>query len=350
MKKKHKEEKQKPKSILAIDVAVSAWKEPKDQPAGQRNEIIEICAVPIILSDLIIQEPISFFIKPKTCKISQFCTDITTITQEDVNDGISFQSACEFLMKKLDSKTTPWYSWSLFDKKMFQYQCNEMKCQYPFGAGHTSFNSLFATIMGLDKEPALEEAIRMFNFEFEGTHHRAASDSVNLARLIVECFRRARATKQAPSHRLVAREYLGNDLPSEEGAKLASIILDKFVMRDLVVNCFGVKPSLLISSFFNGFMTRIHEQRPASLDIARNIIWELEFDFQKENIVRWMVEFRPFDENNSFANIFSRKATEKEIKNIVLPTEEELKVAIKQGEDKTELCKKNTPIMPGYFR
>jgi hypothetical protein len=76
----------------------------------------------------------------------------------------------------------------------------------------------------------------------------------------------------------------------------------------------------MISSFFNGFMMRIHEQRPASLDMARNIVWELEFDFQRENVARWIKEFKPAGENNIFASIFARKATEEEIANIKLST------------------------------
>jgi inhibitor of KinA sporulation pathway (predicted exonuclease) len=311
MKKKNKKE-EKPKSILVIDVAVSAWKEAKDQPPGQKNEVIEIGVVPILLKDLTICEPISILVKPKTCKISPFCTEITTITQEDVNAGISFQEACGFLIKKLDSKNIPWYSYSVFDKKMFHYQCNEMKCPYPFGAGHTSFDAMFATMMGLEKEVGLEEAIKMLGFEFEGTHHRAVSDSVNAARLVVECFRRARGAKPKAAQRLIATELLGNDLPEEEGKKLASIILDKFSLRDLTISCYGIRPSLMISSFFNGFMRRIHEQRPASLDMARNIVWELEFDFQRENVARWMKGFQTIDESN----VFARVATKEEMKDV----------------------------------
>jgi hypothetical protein len=50
---------------------------------------------------------------------------------------------------------------------------------------------------------------------------------------------------------------------------------------------------LTISAFFNGFLQEIHDQAPELLALAKSIKWRTKFDFQKENIQRWMTDFTP---------------------------------------------------------
>lgn len=181
-----------PNNILAIDIEATCWEKPKDQPAGEQNEIIEIGIVPISLTDLTIGEPVSILVKPKTSKISPFCNKLTTITQEMVDGGVSFREACKSLIDKFDSQNTPWISWGNYDKKQFQWQCQSMKCHYPFGSGHWNMKHMFKMMIGLEKEVGLVEATKTMGFDFEGTHHRGAHDALNIARVMVECYSRIR--------------------------------------------------------------------------------------------------------------------------------------------------------------
>jgi inhibitor of KinA sporulation pathway (predicted exonuclease) len=179
--------------LLVVDIACTCWEKPKDQPPGAKNEIIEIGVVPVVLKDLTIGEPISIFVKPQTSIVNSFCTKITTITQDMASSGMIFRDACKFLIEKLDTRKIPWVSWGNYDKKQFQYQCNEMKCHYPFGAGHWNFENMFTMMMGLQKEVGLKEAVKMTGLKFEGTYHRAGDNALNIAKIMVECYRRIRA-------------------------------------------------------------------------------------------------------------------------------------------------------------
>jgi inhibitor of KinA sporulation pathway (predicted exonuclease) len=178
--------------VLIVDCESSCWAEPKDQPPGQKNEIIELGLTTVMLPDLNISNPVSILVKPTTSKISAFCTSITTLTQELVDTGVPFKEMCEKLIERAHSKNIPWVSWSHYDRKQLMWQCNAEKAPYPFGAGHQNLKSMFATMMGLKKEVGLEEALKMMGLEFRGTRHRAGDESWNIARLMVEMYARVR--------------------------------------------------------------------------------------------------------------------------------------------------------------
>lgn len=192
-KKKKKKVKQEPvPTVYAVDIEATCWKEPKDQPAGERNEIIEIGITAITLPDLNISNPIGILVRPAHSRVSEFCTEITTLTQDVVDTGMLYKDACEFMIKKMYTKYVPWISWGLYDRKQIQYQCQFDECTYPFGAGHEDFRQQFITMMGLKHMVSLPDALKMVGLEYQGTRHRGADESWNIARLMVELYSRVR--------------------------------------------------------------------------------------------------------------------------------------------------------------
>lgn len=178
--------------FLCGSIEATCWREHKDQPPGEKNEVIEIGVVPFALSDLTIRKGVSILVKPVHSHVSKFCTNITTITQELVDTGISFREACKTVEKELHSRDIPWISWGYFDRKMLMMQCEEMKIQYPFGAGHMDLKNKFAIMMGLKNEVRLSTALKMLGMEFIGTRHRSGDEAYNIARVATEMFRRVR--------------------------------------------------------------------------------------------------------------------------------------------------------------
>ncbi|SRR5258708_322472 len=182
-----------PDTILCIDINATCWERPLEQPPGQKNEIIEIGYVPLSIIKLTIGEPKTIIIRPKTSKVSQFCTRITGITQEEVDIGISFKDACQKLIKENDSLKFPYVSYGLYDKKHLEYQCADTKTVYPFSKGmHWNFRDMFARMMGLEHDVSLAIAVKMLGLEFDGVYHRSQFDALNTARVMVECFKRLR--------------------------------------------------------------------------------------------------------------------------------------------------------------
>lgn len=180
-----------PDTLLIVDLNTTCWESPKDQPPGQKNEIIEISILSLSLRNPVINEPKTIIIKPTTSKISRFCTRITTITQEEVDNGISFKEACQKLIDEMDTQKLPWVSWGDFDKKMLMYQCNDTKTPYIFGAGYWSYGDTFAKLMGLEEEVNLSTAMKLLGLEFVGSK-RASDQVIGIATLMAECFRKIR--------------------------------------------------------------------------------------------------------------------------------------------------------------
>lgn len=181
-----------PTDLLAINIECSCWEQPKHQPPGEKNEIIEIGVAKFSLKTLEIQEPVSILVKPSVSKISKFCSNITKLTQEQVDTGLTFEEACGKLVKEFDSQKIPWVCWGEFDKKQFLWQCNDFKVSYCFGAGNWDFKQTFAKLMGLDKEVSIKEAMQLLNLEYDDNQSKGKWDALYIAKIMAECFRRIR--------------------------------------------------------------------------------------------------------------------------------------------------------------
>lgn len=91
--------------------------------------------------------------------------------------------------------------------------------------------------------------------------------------------------------------FSGCGFPTDEGLRLADLVLEneEIDLSELEIDLTACASALLISAFFNAFLQRVHEQQPSKLDNARNIHWQLKFDFQRKNVKNWMSKFKPFD-------------------------------------------------------
>ncbi len=85
--------------------------------------------------------------------------------------------------------------------------------------------------------------------------------------------------------------------PPDEGKRLADVFLERkdLTWDDLSVNLEKCAAALLISAFFNGFLQEVYDKRRELLPAARKIDWELQFPFQRDNVARWMKDFKPYE-------------------------------------------------------
>lgn len=172
------------RKLLAIDVECTCWD--KDiRPAGESREIIEIGICQIDTVNNCILNKDSILVKPVISKISQYCTDLTGWTQEEVDKGLSFSDACTMLIGSFDTNSYVWCSYGDFDREIFWHQCNSFGVEYPFGRGHINVKSLLSILHGFPKEYGLTTAMKMLDMEFEGTNHRGVDDAYNVARIML---------------------------------------------------------------------------------------------------------------------------------------------------------------------
>ncbi len=170
--------------IIVVDIESTCWQDVP--PAGEETDIIEIgiCTVDITSGQRL--EKDSILVKPERSNVSEFCTQLTTLTQAQVEQGIPFGVACSILKKKYLSKERVWASYGDYDRRQFEKQCQSLNISYPFGTRHLNIKTLFAIIYALPQEVGMDQALTLLNLPLEGTHHRGGDDAWNIAGILSE--------------------------------------------------------------------------------------------------------------------------------------------------------------------
>jgi inhibitor of KinA sporulation pathway (predicted exonuclease) len=177
--------------VIVIDIEATCW--PEEPPPGEQAEIIEIG---ICLLDVTTAERIgkaSIIVRPEHSTISQHCRELTTLTQEDVEAGISLREACRLLREEYYSHERLWASYGDYDRKKIERECRQKRIEYPFGDAHLNVKNLFAIVYRLPREVPLDVALNLVGFPLEGTYHRGDADAWNIARLLGYILRQARS-------------------------------------------------------------------------------------------------------------------------------------------------------------
>lgn len=178
--------------VLVIDVESTCWEPPEYQGRDEISEIIEIGIAVVDTKKLEITENTSILVRPQKSKVSKFCTRLTTLTQEQVNKGITFQDAVRKLKNDFYSGDRTFVSWGDYDRKMFERNCKDYDVRYPFGPRHMNFKNSFTILHGLEREPGMDSALEHLNLKLDGTHHRGVDDAKNIATILIHTLKKFR--------------------------------------------------------------------------------------------------------------------------------------------------------------
>lgn len=190
--------------ILVIDVEATCWR--GAAPAGEQNEIIEIGACLLQPGTGQRSERASILVRPQRSKVSDFCTELTTLTQAQVDEGLPFHEACELLRTRYQSPERVWASYGDYDRKQFQTQCASFGVEYPFSERHVNVKAAFARLEGLSKPVGMAGALKRLQHPLEGTHHRGGDDAWNIAAILEYLLRAHGLSVQELMRRLAPRD------------------------------------------------------------------------------------------------------------------------------------------------
>lgn len=182
------------KIFIIVDVESTCYSnDDKTKPTDFKNEIIEIGAVKCDYQGNTLDE-FDMFLKPKKHPfISKFCTELTTIKQDDID----FAETARYGLKTFfnwtvhDSKLisdVKYVSWGHYDKNQFQYdlQINLLDKNLINDTNHYSLKHLHGEWNGLKKPLGLGSACKFEKITFEGQAHRGISD----ARMVAKIFQK----------------------------------------------------------------------------------------------------------------------------------------------------------------
>ncbi len=171
--------------VLVIDVESTCWELPEVQAKDEISEVIEVGIAVVDITNLVVVQNASILIKPQRSRISKFCTKLTTLTQEQVNKGTTFQEAMKILKSDFKSGDRTFVSWGDYDRKMFERNCRDYSVEYPFGPRHMNLKNAFTMLHGLEREPAMDTALDYLGLKMEGVHHRGIDDALNIGNIFI---------------------------------------------------------------------------------------------------------------------------------------------------------------------
>jgi inhibitor of KinA sporulation pathway (predicted exonuclease) len=160
---------------IVVDVESTCWE--GTPPEGEWSEIIEIGLCALNVADGARLDRRSIFVRPERSQVSAYCTQLTTITQAQVDQGVSFAEACLLVSREFKTRERTWASYGDYDRRQFERQCAARSVIYPFGVTHLNVKNLVALALGLPREVGMDEAPRLYGLSLEGTHHRADDDA-----------------------------------------------------------------------------------------------------------------------------------------------------------------------------
>lgn len=146
-------------------------------------EIIEIGAVMLNCITWEIDSEFQQFIQPvRHPQLTNFCTNLTSIQQQDIAQAPKFPEVIERLQEWL--KLFPHHifcSWGNYDKNQFLQDCKYHKIPYPFSSEHINIKEKFSEYLGVSKRFGMAQALEYLGLELQGTHHRGIDDARNIA-------------------------------------------------------------------------------------------------------------------------------------------------------------------------
>ena len=158
----------------------------KDSIPKHEMEIIEIGAVMLNRETLEIDSEYQQFIRPvRHQQLTAFCTELTTISQNDVDKAANFPDVIAQFQEWIYSfPNYVFCSWGDYDKNQIQLDCQFHNIPYPISSAHRNIKKEFSEYLGVSKRFGMAQALQHLGIELKGTHHRGIDDARNIAAIL----------------------------------------------------------------------------------------------------------------------------------------------------------------------
>lgn len=178
------------KLILIVDLEATCWDGNVEGLNRKQTvddmEIIEFgCAV--VEDNGTVRDCSSFMVRPQVHpRLSDFCTQLTSITQRDVDAAPVYQSVVPEINQWLKSyKLDAWGSWGNYDKNQISAEQRRHSLVPDFfSLPHINIKHQWRQAKVNRRSAGLANALNYHGLSFEGTHHRGIDDALNIARLL----------------------------------------------------------------------------------------------------------------------------------------------------------------------
>ena len=174
-------------NYIIYDIEATCW---RGRPPDGIQEVIEIGAVKVNKKAEVI-DSFSQFIRPTfNTKISKFCTQLTSITQKDVDAADTYDKVIQNFKDWIGVGESKYLlcSWGQWDAQILANNCRLHKVDDQWVAKYSNIKNKHQKALKLDYPMGLKNAVSNDGFEFTGIHHRAISDAENTAKVFIKHF------------------------------------------------------------------------------------------------------------------------------------------------------------------
>ena len=177
--------------LLIVDLEATCWEMQRapngDSQSIHNMEIIEIgCALANRQGEILDTQ--SFLVRPtRNPVLSDFCTELTGITQEMVDAAPTLPEAIEAMNAWLGDLPDDfiWCSWGNYDRLHLEAQ-SQMDGGSPviLARHHLNLKRIWRRTTGQKRKNGFAHALPFHGLDFEGHHHRGVDDARNMARVL----------------------------------------------------------------------------------------------------------------------------------------------------------------------
>ena len=169
---------------IIFDLEATCW----DQYDRSDNETIEIGAVMVDENKKVIDE-FAQFIKPiKYPKLGNFCIELTSIQQSDIDHAPYFNEAIEKFLSWIGDDEYILCSWGFYDKKQFENDCKIHAMATDWNDRHISLKHQYCQFKNLKRAIGMKKALELEKIKLEGQHHRGIDDARNITKIFLKYF------------------------------------------------------------------------------------------------------------------------------------------------------------------
>ena len=170
--------------VVVCDLEATCWADGQTVPI----EIMEVIEIGCVLCDLSgkVEDEFSTFVRPvQNPQLSAFCTELTSITQENVDAAPTFCEAMTLLDGWAANRNVMWGSWGFFDCRLLVSEQERNDAKFSFmQAPHINLKKAWRRTTKQRRQNGLAAALRYHELDFEGVPHRAIFDAKNTARIL----------------------------------------------------------------------------------------------------------------------------------------------------------------------
>jgi inhibitor of KinA sporulation pathway (predicted exonuclease) len=174
--------------VCDLEATCDAASSPRPIPRHE-TEIIEIGCVLVDEATLRPIDEYATFVKPvKHPTLTRFCTELTSIRQEDVAQAPRFRDAIGNVARWLAGAASArplFCSWGDYDWNQLAREARRNgNMTLPFGSEHLNLKKRFSETLGDPRRYGMGEALAKVGLPLEGTYHRGIDDARNMVRLL----------------------------------------------------------------------------------------------------------------------------------------------------------------------